>query len=120
MDPSADPRFAAFEAAFDAGRFFDAHEHLEDLWQEYDAEDRDAVRGLVQVAVALTHRQRGNAAGARRVGERAVRNLEPWFPVRFGLDLARLARDLCAALDDPAVEPRIADCRAEPARGRSR
>lgn len=113
LDPARDPRVDAFVAAFDDGRFFDAHEHLEELWQEYRGPDRDALRGLVQVAVALEHRARRNRAGAGRVGARAVRNLKPWFPTRFGFDLEGVARDLEAALrapdgagGAPAIAPR--------------
>jgi hypothetical protein len=117
VDPSQDRRFGAFVAAFDAGRYFEAHEHLEEVWQEHAGPDRDALRGLVQVAVALTHRQRGNRPGARRVGERAIQNLAPWFPERFGLDLAALCRGLRRALvrfDDPHAAPRLTACRPRP------
>ncbi len=47
-----------------AGRPFSAHEVLEAVWKEAPAEQRDLWRGLAQIAVGLTHAQRGNDTGA--------------------------------------------------------
>jgi predicted metal-dependent hydrolase len=46
---------AAFKrgiAAINAGRFFEAHEELEEAWRAAAAEERDFFQGLVHVAVA--------------------------------------------------------------------
>jgi uncharacterized protein len=47
-----------------AGRPFHAHEVLEASWKSGPAHERDLWQGLAQVAVGLTHAQRGNARGA--------------------------------------------------------
>jgi len=47
-----------------AGRPFHAHEILEASWKSGPAGERDLWQGLAQVAVGLTHAQRGNARGA--------------------------------------------------------
>ena len=58
----------------DSGRPFRAHEVLEACWKAAPGGERELWRGLAQVAVGLTHAQRGNARGAaallRRGGQR--------------------------------------------------
>lgn len=47
-----------------AGRPFHAHEVLEGAWKSAPPGERDLWQGLAQIAVGLTHAQRGNARGA--------------------------------------------------------
>jgi hypothetical protein len=58
----------------DAGFPFHAHEVLEARWKAAGAAERSLWQGLAQLAVGLTHAQRGNAVGApallRRGAER--------------------------------------------------
>ncbi len=95
----------AFAEAFNAGRYFEAHELLEDFWREHRGPDRAFYQGLIQVAVALHHHERGNAVGAARVASRARRNLAPWLPSHAGFDVARLLADLEASLSSQAPSP---------------
>ena len=76
MRPGAD--FRAGLTLFNAGRFFDAHEALEDIWREAPRESRlrRHLQGLVQLAVAFHHQSTGNLVGARSVLRRALKNLE--------------------------------------------
>src|SRR5580765_5353569 len=64
-------------ALFNSGRFFDAHEVLEDVWREAPRHSRlrRHLQGLVQLAVAFHHQSTGNLEGARSVLERALGNL---------------------------------------------
>ncbi len=64
-------------ALFNAGRFFDAHEVLEDVWREAPRHSplRRHLQGMVQLAVAFHHQSKDNHVGARSVLERAIRNL---------------------------------------------
>ena len=58
----------ALEAAallFDAGLFFEAHEVLEPHWRRASGDTREALQGLIQIAVGYQHRVNGNAHGAR-------------------------------------------------------
>jgi hypothetical protein len=61
----------------DSGRAFRAHEVLEASWKAAPPGERELWQGLAQVAVGLTHAQRGNARGAvallRRGGQRVAR-----------------------------------------------
>jgi hypothetical protein len=60
----------------DTGRPFGAHEVLEASWKSAPPDERDLWQGLAQIAVGLTHAQRGNARGAvallRRGAERVA------------------------------------------------
>jgi hypothetical protein len=97
--PAADdalaPEAALGEAQrlIDAGRAFRAHEVLEASWKAAPPAERDLWQGLAQVAVGLTHAQRGNARGAaallRRGGQR-VAGYAGRAP--YGIDAARVAR----------------------------
>ncbi len=66
---------ALAQRLLEAGRPFHAHEVLEASWKAAPQAERELWRGLAQVAVGLTHAQRGNARGAvalLRRGGRAV------------------------------------------------
>jgi uncharacterized protein len=67
---------------FNQGKFFDAHEVLEDVWRVAPAEQKKFLQGLIQLAVALHHHSRGNTVGALSLLKRAARNLavEPRQP----------------------------------------
>jgi uncharacterized protein len=85
-------------ALFNAARFFEAHEALEDVWREAPRHThlRRHLQGIVQLAVAFHHQATGNYTGARSVLERALRNLgdaEESFPE---LDLKLLRSSLKA------------------------
>jgi Tfp pilus assembly protein PilF len=66
---------AAAQRYLDQDRPFAAHEVLEEAWKSGPEVERDAWQGLAQLAVALTHRQRGNEAGAAALLERAEGHL---------------------------------------------
>ncbi|MEP6463207.1 MAG: alpha/beta fold hydrolase [Frankiaceae bacterium] len=107
--PALPPAAALAEAErlIAAGRPFPAHEVLEGVWKEAPAEQRELWRGLAQVAVGLTHAQRGNATGAaallRRGSERvAAYAARPQDVPPYDLALAPLvdqARSLAARLE---------------------
>jgi len=97
----------------DSGRAFRAHEVLEASWKAAPPAERDLWQGLAQVAVGLTHAQRGNERGAaallRRGGQRVAgyaigppHAVEAAQVARFAAELADLIeRDgLAAATPD--------------------
>jgi len=76
--------------------YFECHEVLEEYWQK-ERRGGDAARarlwaGLIQIAVALYHERRGNAAGARKLLKKAAHLLETEDPGRIGLDREELKR----------------------------
>lgn len=80
-DPQPLPPVPSLEVAqslLDDGRAFRAHEVLETAWKAAPAEERDLWRGLAQLAVGVTHAQRGNRHGAVSLLRRAAATLRPW------------------------------------------
>jgi predicted metal-dependent hydrolase len=68
--------------------YFEAHEELEDEWRVAPAPERDFLQGLVHVAVAWHHAERGNRPGCERQLEKAARRLGPYEPAHRGIDVA--------------------------------
>lgn len=61
---------ALAQQLLDTGWPFRAHEILEATWKRTDGAERAVWKGLAQLAVGVTHAERGNPAGARRLIER--------------------------------------------------
>lgn len=77
---------------FNEGRFFDAHEALEDLWRDApkNTPARRHLQGLVQLAVAFHHHSTGNCVGALSVLKRGLRNLDGANKSLPALNMSRL------------------------------
>jgi hypothetical protein len=80
-----------------AGRFYDAHEVLEDAWRAALPAERDFFQGLVHVAVAWYQAGRGKEVGCERQLEKALRRLDPYAPAHRGLDVTALLESVEAA-----------------------
>lgn len=74
---------------FNQRQFFEAHEVLEDEWHKTGRGD-NFYKGLIQLAAALVHVQKGNAKGAKRLVGTARRYLEPYGACHQGLNLGKL------------------------------
>ncbi|NWG33289.1 MAG: DUF309 domain-containing protein [Chloroflexi bacterium] len=78
---------------FNAGEYFEAHEALEYAWNAEEGEAKKLYRGILQMAVAYLHIQRGNYAGALKVYERSRKWLEGLPAVCKGVHIGQLRRD---------------------------
>lgn len=83
--------YHAFFDCFNAGRYFEAHEVLEPLWLAVRARaEARFYQGLIQLAGAFVHWQKGRPGPARALLRRCREQWEG-YPARYaGLDLARL------------------------------
>jgi hypothetical protein len=102
-------------ALFDAGLGFEVHEILEPHWETASAVRREALQGLIQVAVGYQHAANGNESGARALLTEGARRLEGGgLP---GLDLARFAAAVRASVATGTFAaprfPRVVDGRIE-------
>jgi uncharacterized protein len=88
---------AALESADDllaSGRPFHAHEVLEASWKSAPDTERDFWQGLAQLAVGLTHAQRGNARGAVALLRRGALRIEPYAPDSlYGVNVASVVAE---------------------------
>jgi uncharacterized protein len=85
----------------DRGLAFNAHEVLEAAWKNGPQSQRALWQGLAQLAVGITHVQRGNIKGACALLDRAAARLADSRPAPYGIDvdgLVAYARELIAAL----------------------
>ena len=79
---------------FNREEFFEAHEVVEDLWNDTEGPSKEFLKGFIQAAVALEHHRRGNRRGFLSVLETAERYLRRADPGSGGLDVPALVRDL--------------------------
>jgi len=78
---------------FNAGQYFEQHETLELVWRAERRPIRDLYRGVLQIGVACLQVERGNAVGALKMIDRAVKWLQPFRPICQGIDVDRLLAD---------------------------
>lgn len=84
----SEEKFAEGVAHFNAGEFWEAHESWEALWLEADGDLVEFYQGLIQLAAAYHHAQRGTLRGAVRLFDASLRRLEPFPQAFLGLDRA--------------------------------
>ena len=74
---------------FDAHLYFEVHELLEPAWRDAEGGEREALQGLIQIAVGYQHLANGNFAGARALLDEGRRRLRG--QTLDGLDLEAFA-----------------------------
>ena len=79
---------------FNEGRFFEAHEVLEDLWHEYREVDRTFIQGLIQIAAAYYHLQSSNFRGAASQFTKGSEKLAQFLPFYKDVAVAGLLDDV--------------------------
>jgi predicted metal-dependent hydrolase len=80
--------YHAFFHCFNSGRFYEAHDVLEAVWLPLRLEeDGDFFKGLIQLAGAFVHVQKGRFAPATSLLRRARFHLEPYPTPHRGLSV---------------------------------
>src|SRR5579871_359652 len=69
--------------AFNSARFYDAHEHCEEVWLKSCNPEKMFLQGLIQVAAAFHHHSRANLLGTRNLLREGVRKLDR-IPENYG------------------------------------
>ena len=102
-----DPHYAGFFACFNRGEYYEAHDVLEQLWLRTEGPDHAYFKGLIQIAGAFVHLQKQHLRPdhpkdgrrlrpAARLFDLGVKNIAPFAPVHFRLDVRGLIA-LCTA-----------------------
>ena len=91
---------------FNSHHFWHAHEAWEEIWLKSSGEEKTFLQGLIQLAAAYHHVQRGTVRGAIRLFDAAFAKLDP-FPPRYfdvdrenAVDIARRHRTRIAGGDE--------------------
>lgn len=100
---------------FNAAHFFEAHEVWEEVWRPADGERRQTLQGLIQLASAYVHVQRGTFSGGVRLFDKAFGRLDEnaarllHVEIADALTLARQHRERIANGEEiaPAEYPRL-------------
>ncbi len=87
-------------AEFNRREFFEAHETLEDVWAEENGRLRTFYQGVIQIAVACCHLQRGNWEGASHLFAKGVMKV-------------RETAGACPEIDAAALLAGVERCEAE-------
>jgi hypothetical protein len=88
--------------AFNSARFYEAHEHWEEVWLQTPNPDKIFLQGLIQVAAAFHHQSRANLQGTRNLLRAGLRKLDRFPATHGGLEIEALreaVRGWLASLD---------------------
>jgi predicted metal-dependent hydrolase len=80
--------------AFNSSRFFQAHEHWEEVWLETPAPEKTFLQGLIQIAAGFHHYSRNNRQGARSLLLAGLSKLEHCPAVYRGLEIGSLRQSV--------------------------
>lgn len=84
----------------DRGLAFNAHEVLEGAWKSCPDDERILWQGLAQLAVGITHIQRGNNKGALTLVQRAAAKLRQYPDAPYDIDAPGLIGYADALIDE--------------------
>ncbi|WP_368834438.1 DUF309 domain-containing protein [Mycobacterium intracellulare] len=99
----------------DRGLAFNAHEVLEAAWKNSPVDEQTLWQGLAQLAVGITHVQRGNLKGASTLLRRASAHLgHDDCPAPHAIDVAGLLDYADALIDDLAAGVDVTPMRLRP------
>ncbi|MCW2557319.1 MAG: hypothetical protein JWP55_1283 [Mycobacterium sp.] len=112
LTPAATLAYA--QDLLDRGLAFNAHEVLEAAWKNGPEDERLLWQGLAQLAVGITHVQRGNLKGALAVLRSASGRLADARAAPHGIDAAGLADWADAVIADLAAGADITGQRLAP------
>jgi uncharacterized protein len=88
--------------AFNSTRFYEAHEHWEEVWLQTPHPEKLFLQGLIQVAAAFHHHSRNNDLGTRNLLWAGLVKLDSFPGDHRGLEIERLreaVRGWLTALD---------------------
>jgi predicted metal-dependent hydrolase/CheY-like chemotaxis protein len=85
---------------FNNGNYYEAHEYLEDAWNEDQSSGSQLYRAILQVAVAYLHIEQGNYRGAMKMFLRVRQWIDPLPPFCRGVNVEELRHTAYTAQDE--------------------
>jgi predicted metal-dependent hydrolase len=84
---------------FNTGKYWEAHEALEEAWKDEPGTIRALYKAILQAGVMCLHIERGNYRGAMKLHKRCMVWLTPWPNECCGLYIGELKRNLQNVLE---------------------
>ncbi|WP_028778136.1 DUF309 domain-containing protein [Shimazuella kribbensis] len=82
------PLYIQFFHYYHQGEYWEAHEVLEELWQQ--DRSNDFYHGLIQIAAIMHQLDRGKVRGARKLSKSAIGYLTPYAPKHEGVQVGNI------------------------------
>src|SRR4028119_1247842 len=96
IPPDAPTEYSQFWQLWEAEKFYECHEVLEELWRRTLGRERWFLNGLINCAVAVYQYRRGNAVGAARQLLLARVKLRLFAPLHDGVAVDDLLQGVAA------------------------
>jgi len=106
----ADPRLNESIALFNTGDWYGCHDGFESLWHETAGVMRPVLQGILQIAVAELHHERGNLRGATILMGEGLGRLARSEDNALGLNLEALRQTTAARLRALQEHGSVAGC----------
>jgi uncharacterized protein len=84
---SQQEKFEKGVALFNSGHFFECHDVIEEVWQEWTGRGRTFFQGIIHVAVGFYHLDNENYRGSRSQLTKGISKLQHYGPVYYGIEL---------------------------------
>jgi hypothetical protein len=80
-------KFEKGVALFNSRDFFECHDVIEEVWQEWTGKDRTFFQGIIHVAVGFYHLDNENYRGSRSQFSKGISKLQHYEPEYYGIEL---------------------------------
>jgi uncharacterized protein len=95
---SQQEKFEKGVVLFNTGHFFECHDVIEEVWQEWTGKDRTFFQGIIHVAVGFYHLDNENFRGSRSQLTKGIVKLQHYGPVYYGIELTRFLAQVSQCL----------------------
>ncbi len=85
-----DERFSCAIKLFNSQEWYASHDLFEEIWHETNGLERVTIQGILQIAVAQVHLERGNFMGAKILFGEGLGRLKRSGLPDLGLDIKKL------------------------------
>tara|TARA_B100000212_G_scaffold98012_1_gene71954 strand:- start:670 stop:1041 length:372 start_codon:yes stop_codon:yes gene_type:complete len=72
---------------FNSQNWYEAHDALEDIWNELDGDERQIIQGILQISVSQFHLSKGNKNGAIILLGEGLGRIKKRSHINLGIDL---------------------------------
>ena len=105
-----DSRFKIGMNLFNSGQWYKSHDVFEEIWHETGGSERQALQGILQVAVAQVHLENSNTNGATILYGEALGRLKRFQFSNLGLDIVGLCKCISRRLELLQIGKDLASC----------